>query len=45
MNPLPWRAGGPANLSQKFKPFLNRTGRERRAGGVNGSTPVCAGGF
>lgn len=24
MDPRPRRAGGPANLSQKFKPFLNR---------------------
>lgn len=26
MDPRPRRAEGPANLSQKFKPFLNRTG-------------------
>ncbi|GLR80474.1 hypothetical protein GCM10007856_31520 [Azospirillum oryzae] len=27
MDPLPLRAGGPANLSQKFKPFLIRWSR------------------
>ena len=40
MEPLPLRAGAPANLSQKFKPSL-MGGRGRR---INGSTPVCAGG-
>ncbi|MCP1615399.1 hypothetical protein J2848_007112 [Azospirillum lipoferum] len=34
MNPLPLRAGGPANLSQKFKPFLVR--RPRLGGDRNG---------
>ena len=32
MDPHPRRAGGPANLSQKFKPFLNRTDRTDAAG-------------
>ncbi|CAO3442767.1 hypothetical protein [Azospirillum largimobile] len=32
MNPRPRRAGGPANLSQKFKPFLNRTNRTHAPG-------------
>ncbi|CAO3405892.1 hypothetical protein [Azospirillum largimobile] len=32
MDPHPRKAGGPANLSQKFKPFLNRTDRGNAAG-------------
>ncbi|CBS85822.1 protein of unknown function [Azospirillum lipoferum 4B] len=36
MDPLPLRAGGPANLSQKFKPFLIRWPALTGSGMVNG---------
>lgn len=39
MEPVPLRVGVPANLSQKFKPFLTRND----PGWLTVSTPVCAG--